>query len=105
MTPENDRFVFDDGDSGTATAADTIVSFASNDLIDLAAIDADAGLGGDQAFVWRGAGAFTGLSQLRYTVVGSDKFIEANVSGDLAADFQIVLVGYAGTPNSGDFVL
>jgi Ca2+-binding RTX toxin-like protein len=100
-----DRFVFDDGDSGIGASRDVIVSFGALDVIDLAAVDAKAGVAGDQAFAWIGNAAFTGAGQLRYTVSGADKVIQASTDADTAPELEILLLGYAGTPNAGDFLL
>ena len=37
------------------------------DIIDLSALDANAGIGGNQAFSFIGTAAFSGAGQLRYT--------------------------------------
>ena len=60
---------------------------------------------GDQAFVWKGAGALTGAGQLHYLVSGADRIIEGSTDADSAPEFQILLESYAGTPNAGDFIL
>jgi hypothetical protein len=100
-----DHFVFDDGDSGVGAARDVIVSFGGLDVIDLSAVDAKAGVTGDHAFTWIGNAAFTGAGQLRYAVAGADKIIQGSTDGDAAAELEILLLGYAGTPNAGDFLL
>jgi Ca2+-binding RTX toxin-like protein len=100
-----DRFVFDDGDSGVGAARDVIVSFGALDVIDLAAIDAKAGVAGDQGFGWIGNAAFTAAGQLRFVLSGADRIVEGSTDADAAAEFQILLLGYAGTPNAGDFIL
>jgi hypothetical protein len=100
-----DRFVFDDGHTGLGAARDVIVGFASNDLLDLSAVDAKSGVAGDQAFSWIGHAAFSAPGQLHYVVSGADKIIEGSTDGDTAAEFQILLEAYTGTPNAGDFIL
>jgi serralysin len=100
-----DRFVFDDGHTGTGAARDVIVGFGSLDVIDLAAVDAKAGMAGDQAFTWIGSAAFTGAGQLRYAVSGADKIIQGSTDDDPAAELAILLLTYAGTPDAGDFLL
>lgn len=72
---------------------DRILDWQSGDRLDLAAIDANASLSGNQAFTFIGVGAFTGLGQLRFNLVGDITLIEANISGSLAADLQIELSG------------
>ena len=80
---------------------DTINDFTSgSDRINLSAIDANTGVGGNQAFIFRGGLAFNGPGQVRY----AGGILEANVNGDLAADFQIQLSG-APVLVVGDLVL
>jgi Ca2+-binding RTX toxin-like protein len=100
-----DRFVFDDADTGVGASADSIISFGSLDVIDLSATDANTGSAGDQAFTWKGGGALTGAGQLHYVVSGANKIIEGSTDADAAPEFAITLQSYAGTPNSGDFIL
>lgn len=94
-------------DSGIgALKADQILDFTSGqDLIDLSAIDADAVLVGNQAFDFIGSAAFTALGQLRIGVDSTGHAaIFGNISGSLAADFQISLFNNAAL-TSVDFVL
>ncbi len=92
------------GDAGSGASADVIADFtttfqnaAAHDRIDLSGIDAISG-GGDNAFAWRGTGAFTAAGQLRYTYEfsggGLKTIVEGNVGGTLAADFRIELDGF-----------
>lgn len=83
------------GESGPDTATrDTIFDFeAGLDLLNLAAIDAVAGLAGNQAFTFIGTAAFTGVAgQLRYSVTGGAMIVEATVNADTIADFSIRLM-------------
>jgi Ca2+-binding RTX toxin-like protein len=75
------------------------------DKLNLSAIDADAGVGGDQAFVFLGTSAFTGAGgELRYSQVGGNTFVSADADGDQALDFVVQLDGlYALTAT--DFIL
>ena len=100
-----DRFVFDGSDTGIGAQRDVIVSFAAHDLIDLSAVDANSTIAGDQTFTWIGHAAFSAPGQLHYVVSGADKIIEGSTDNDTAAEFQILLQAYAGTPNAGDFIL
>lgn len=86
--------------------ADLIADFVSGtDKIDLSALDANSGTGGDQAFTWLGTGAFSNVaSQLRYEVSGSVRNIYGDVDGDGVADFQLQLTGTR-TLTSSDFIL
>ena len=94
---EADVFVFRSAaDSGaTAPTRDIIADFqAGLDMLDLKAIDAVAGLAGNQAFSFLGTGAFTGAAgQLRYFVSGTTLVVEGTVNADLVADFSIRLNG------------
>jgi hypothetical protein len=42
---------------------------------------------------------------LRYTVSGADMFLEADTTGDAAADFRILLSNFSGPLAATDFVL
>ncbi|MCE7914935.1 MAG: heme peroxidase [Nitrosomonas sp. PRO4] len=80
---------------------DIITDFTSgSDRINLSAIDANTGVGGNQAFSFIGAAAFNAPGQVRY----AGGILEANVNGGLAADFQIQLTG-APALVVGDLVL
>ncbi|HEX8258519.1 MAG TPA: calcium-binding protein [Allosphingosinicella sp.] len=106
----SDQFVFAAGDTGTtALTADRIVDFshADGDKIHLGQIDADTRTAADDAFTFIGTGAFAGngaAGQLRYDVIGGNRFIEGDVDGDGAADFSIRLDG-AQHLVSTDFIL
>jgi serralysin len=65
-------------------------------------IDANAGVGGDQAFVYIGASAFGGdaTGQLRYI----DGVLMGSTDADSEAEFSVVLVG-APVVLSGDLLL
>jgi Ca2+-binding RTX toxin-like protein len=90
-----DRFVFlnlDDAGLGLLNH-DLITDFQVGDAIDLAAIDANDVLLGDQGFRFIGASRFSALGQLRYTCSGGNGLLEANCAGGLDADFQLTLLG------------
>jgi serralysin len=81
---------------------DDIVDFsqAEGDRIDLAAIDANTVLAGNQAFSFIGSGAFTGMSgQLRF----AGGFVQGDLNGDATADFMIHM--NAPSLAAGDFGL
>jgi hypothetical protein len=60
----------------------------------LATIDANTLVGGNQAFSFIGAAAFSGVAgQLRYSTFGGNVLIDADVNGDSAADMQIFVAG------------
>ncbi|KAB1069587.1 hypothetical protein F6X51_24990 [Methylobacterium planeticum] len=84
-----DTFVLLSTADSLVSARDTIVGFsgAEGDRIDLAAIDANTRVAGDQAFTWIGAKPFTQAGQLRF-----DKgVLYGDVDGDHVADIAINL--------------
>jgi Ca2+-binding RTX toxin-like protein len=95
-------------DTAVGGQRDKINDFTTgNDLVDLAAVDADANASGDQAFGFIGSAAFSGLAgQLRqYQVTSSGvTIVEGDVNGDGATDFQIQFQGLL-TLTAADFVL
>ncbi|MFA7587262.1 MAG: calcium-binding protein, partial [Novosphingobium sp.] len=104
-----DRFLFDDGDFGGATSAtaDQIIDFsqAQGDRIDLAFVDANSGLAGDQAFAFIGTAAFGNVAgQVRYQTASSLTLITGDTNGDGVADFMIRMTGTHSLV-AADFVL
>jgi serralysin len=98
----SDRFMFGLVWESTAWIPDRIGDFSSAefDLIDLAAIDANTLVGGNQAFNYIGAAAFSGLAgELRY----AGGILDGDVNGDALSDFR-VQVGVAALAVA-DFVL
>ena len=91
---------------------DIILDFTQGqDRIDLSQIDANLTLAGDQAFIWRGAGAFSGSTadlvyrQFDFAGHAQDKtIIYGDLNHDGRADFQIELTGLF-TLTRDDFVL
>jgi serralysin len=104
----NDLFVFDDGDFGGATTAtaDRITDFTNGqDKLDLSAVDANTGLGGDQAFSFIGTSAFSGTAgELHYQQISGNTYVSGDTNGDGVADFMIRLDGLH-TMTSSDFGL
>ena len=89
-----DAFVFAAAAESTPTSRDRITDFQEDiDLIDLADIDANANLSGNQAFRFVGAGGFTGAGQLRYAFSGADTIISGNTDSDSTPEFQLALSG------------
>jgi Ca2+-binding RTX toxin-like protein len=81
-------------DSAAGTGRDGITDFkaAEGDILDLAAIDANSLVGGDQAFAWIGGAAFShGAGQLRL----ARGRLQGDVDGDAVADFELTLSGVA----------
>lgn len=106
-----DVFKFAMGDS-ILSKPDVIADFTLGaDMIDLSAIDANTSKGGNQAFSFIGARAFSGSSgQLRYeAAVGVDgqvyTLVQADVNGDAAADFTLHLEAFTGVLMGNNFML
>ncbi len=75
-------------------------------VIDLHVIDANANRGVNQSFSFIGTAAFSGAGQLRCELDQSgNTIVQADVNGDLAADFQLILQGYTRAMVRGDFIL
>lgn len=71
-------------DIGTGAARDTIRDFlAGSDILDLARIDANASVGGNQAFDFIGRAEFSAAGQLRY----DSGVLSGDLDGDGLADF------------------
>ncbi len=99
-----DVFRFSAADS-TPAERDVIADFApGQDKIDLGLIDANTLTGGNQAFSFIGAAAFTAAGQVQALVYGTNTLLSADVNGDKVADFQVILTGATGLA-AGDFVL
>jgi Ca2+-binding RTX toxin-like protein len=103
-----DAFVFRsvaESAAGEATR-DLIRDFGTVDVIDLHTIDANVLVTGNQAFTFIGSSAFTGAGQLRFeTNDGGNTLVQANVNGDLSADFEVLLQAYTRGLSKGDFLL
>ncbi|MGO1076796.1 calcium-binding protein, partial [Inquilinus sp. CA228] len=104
-----DRFQFTAvGDSVVGANADRITDFshAQGDRIDLAGIDANTGVAGDQGFGFIGSGAFTHhAGELRAAVTAPGvTTIAGDLNGDGVSDFHIQLTG-AFALQAADFVL
>jgi hypothetical protein len=79
----------------TRGTADRITDFTSGqDKLDLAAVDANTLLGGDQAFAFVGTAAFSSTAgELRYEQVSGNTYVSGDTNGDGIADFMIALDG------------
>jgi Ca2+-binding RTX toxin-like protein len=94
----NDTFDFNlvsESPAGPALRDSILGGFSHGfDHINLATIDANTLVGGNQAFSFIGAAAFSGVAgQLRYSTFGGNVLIDADVNGDSAADMQIFVAG------------
>ncbi|MGZ8363383.1 MAG: tail fiber protein [Caulobacteraceae bacterium] len=90
----NDRFVFTAVGDSPSGAMDTILDLESGDVIDLSAIDADTGTGGDQVFVLKGK--FTGHAGdavLKYYAASNTTRLSVDVDGDKTADMVVIITG------------
>lgn len=88
-----------------ASRRDTIFDFTHDvDKLDLSAIDANANIGGNQAFTFIGTANFSGTGQLRAEVQGGDIYLLANISGGSGAEMEIKLEN-PGTIDTFDFIL
>ncbi|MGE3986647.1 S8 family serine peptidase [Pseudorhodoplanes sp.] len=102
-----DRFVFASAaETGLGAMRDVIVDFVSGiDTIDLAAIDANTTMKGNQAFSSILVDNFSGAAgQLRLADSGSDIVVSGDINGDAIADFDILLKDIASVTHN-DFVL
>jgi Ca2+-binding RTX toxin-like protein len=94
----NDVFQFNlvsDSPAGPALRDSIVGGFSHGfDLIDLATIDANTLIAGNQAFSFIGSAAFSGVAgQLRYSNYSGTVIIDADVNGDSTADVQILAAG------------
>lgn len=102
-----DVFVFDFLSDSAAGAShrDVITDFERGiDRIDLAQIDADRAMTGDQAFTFIGSDGFDAAGQVRLQLSGADTIVQADRNGDGLADMEIMLTGVVGLTAS-DFIL
>ena len=87
----SDLYVFASASqAGLRAMRDVMAGLQAIDRIDLAAIDADPALAGDQAFTWIGAAAFSGRAGELRVVPG---LVQGDLDGDGLADFEIGLEG------------
>ncbi|GHC46359.1 M10 family metallopeptidase C-terminal domain-containing protein [Neogemmobacter tilapiae] len=104
-----DHFVYVKASDATiGNVAEQIVDFsrAQGDKIDLAQMDAKAGVSGNQAFAFIGTAAFNGTKgQLRFeTNATNQMLVQGDIDGDGNADFQFLVDGVSAMQR-GDFVL
>ncbi len=101
---DQDTFVFREmQDSFNSAARDIVVGFVSGvDKIDLAQLDANSAVAGNQAFTF--GGAFADNNAVWFAVSGSALVVRADVNGDAVADFS-VRIDNASTMLASDFLL
>ena len=81
-------------DSPAGATRDLVTDFApGQDLIDLAGVDADSTVPGNQSFRWVGKANLTGAAQLGYFVSGGTTIVRASTDADAAAELEIQLTG------------
>jgi Ca2+-binding RTX toxin-like protein len=102
----SDNFRIGYYESGTGSGADRITDFApGSDIVDLSGWDADTGVAGDQAFTFVGSAVFTGTAgELRTWFDGVDTWVQGDIDGNGAADFDIRFDGAVSLAGS-DFIL
>ena len=81
-------------DSPAGARRDVVKDFApGQDVLDLAGIDADSTMPGDQSFRWVGKATLTGAAQLGYFITGGNTIVRASTDADAAAELEIQLTG------------
>jgi Ca2+-binding RTX toxin-like protein len=70
---------------------DRIRDFGAGDKIDLASVDANATLAGDQSFQFIAGAPFSRPGQLRWQYVGAGTLIQLSTDADTAPEFEIEL--------------
>ncbi len=100
--PDADTFRYTSTANSAPGAGDTITDFETGlDILDVAAIDADAGTDGDQTFVFIDAASFSGTAgELRY----ADGQVQADTDGDGLPDFEIAFSNLVAL-TAGDILL
>ncbi|UOM35203.1 S8 family serine peptidase [Acuticoccus sp. I52.16.1] len=101
-----DTVVIGAGDSGYGFARrDMVRDFVpGEDRIDLTALDADAGLDGDQAFAFVGTGSVAAAGTVGFAVYGGSTIVSVNTDDDRAIEVQLQLNGVT-TLGADDFIL
>ena len=103
-----DIFSFANLTDSASGQADTIADFSwiEADRINLAAIDANTGIAGDQAFAFLGTGAFIGggAGSIRYQQSGGDTLVLVDSGNGGGAEMTIRLSG-PHVLQASDFVL
>lgn len=102
----NDIFDFNKlADSLSGQFQDSITDFdRSDDIIDLAGVDANSVVGGNQAFNWIGGAEFSVAGQLRYYFSDGMTIVSGNVDNDLLPEFQFDIDGQLNLSDI-DFIL
>jgi Ca2+-binding RTX toxin-like protein len=111
----SDRFDFNAlEESAAGSQRDAIRDFTVNpaggggyvDRIEVEAIDAKAGVMGDQAFTFIGGADFTGEGQIRVLQSGVHTIVQFNTSGTGGAEMEVLLADFIATNlSAADFIL
>jgi hypothetical protein len=106
----NDIFRYGSAAESTTASRDGIGDFNLGDILDLAGVDADSTLDGNQAFAFIGSGMFSGhAGELRATDGGGGVWtVSGDVDGNGAADFEftVTVTDFAVHPlTASDFLL
>ncbi len=114
LTAARDIIIFNRlSDSSTGTIAGTIDEIryfdqgglATDDKIDLRAIDANPNKAGNQAFLFRGTGNFTAPSgEVRLVESGGNTLVRVDIDGDGRSEMNFLVQGVIGL-TAGDFFL
>ena len=82
---------------------DIVTDFApGQDVLDLAGIDADSTVPGNQSFRWVAKATLTGVAQLGYFTSGAMTIVRASTDADAAPEVEIQLTGVK-VLTEGDF--
>ena len=100
-----DTFAYQALSETAVAAADLITDFATGDLVDLAALDADASAGGDQAFHLGATPGHAGDIVLAFDGGSNRTSVSLFVDGDATADAVVYLAGNHLGLGAADFVL
>lgn len=101
----SDTFIFNSTSESAGSVRDRILDFEEDiDRFDLAGIDANVLVSGNQAFDFIGEAAFTAAGQIRYLFANGNTYIRGNTDGDSAGEFEFLIRGYHDMLSS-DFIL
>lgn len=102
--------ISDSGIGSQSSVVDRIFLFdfggtATDDRIDLSAIDARRGTTQNDAFIFRGTGAFSSSDgEIRLQIIGQDTLVHVDIDGDGATEMNIFVSDVTGL-TAADFIL
>ena len=101
-----DRFLYSAFADSTLAQLDVIQDFIhAADMIDIAAIDANAAKKSNQAFAFAGKNSDVVANSVTWYESGDNTFVQADVNGDTTADLLIELTGTSLQLSASDFLL